>query len=126
MTTATKTPRVRMTFDHTAPPERPSCLHCDLRPGYSRGLCNVCYKQIDVREQYPRTRRRLTSRDPDTIRMVSCAGCDRHLLGESETEWWEGLSLGQQQKLPPVVAKRICGRPACSGCARRVEQGGRL
>jgi hypothetical protein len=30
------------------------CLHCKRHPGYSRGLCQVCWRTKSIRKQYPR------------------------------------------------------------------------
>jgi len=53
---------------------------------------------------------------PLDLKLVSCAGCDRSLLGESQ----EPLRLTKYKRytLPqPVAARLFHGRPYCARCA---------
>lgn len=57
--------------------------------------------------------------DPDSVRLVDCAGCHAVLLGASMRLAREHGLLPPGYTLMPMVATRFRGRPYCAGCVGR-------
>lgn len=63
----------------------------------------------------------LLGRDYDTIKMQSCAECERELLGLSEWSWWYTLPTAVKKQLPPITFVHVEGRPYCEECRTEDE-----
>lgn len=58
---------------------------------------------------------------PEDIRVVGCQRCNRDLLAETSDRLWEAAHAevrfaDLRAVLPPRVAARVGGRPACAAC----------
>jgi hypothetical protein len=54
---------------------------------------------------------------PEDVKMVDCARCGREMLGESQEGWYSCVPLNERGGFPPLVCRRILGRPYCRSCA---------
>ncbi len=62
---------------------------------------------------------------PENLRLVSCATCEKDLLGESSARWLKGLSFCRRKKFPPMC-KRYRDRPYCVDCLYTITQPERI
>lgn len=57
--------------------------------------------------------------DPDSVRLVDCAGCRVVMLGVSMRLARDHGLLPSGYTLMPMMAARFRGRPYCAGCVGR-------
>jgi len=52
----------------------------------------------------------------EDIKMCNCSECGVELVGLSERDWYDQLTVDEMRKYPSLTAARVHGRPFCKRC----------